>query len=124
MADGIKSFEDLEAWQLARELVGVVYTILRREPAARDFTVRDQLQRAAVSVMTNLAEGFERAHVAEKLQFYNIARASCGEVRSLSYLLSALAYAAPTEIQRLQSLLISVGKLTTGLIRSTEQRSA
>lgn len=90
MADGVRTFEDLEAWQLARELVRTLYSILRRDPASRDFGLRDQLQRAAVSVMTNIAEGFERAHVAEKLQFYNIARASCGEVRSLSYLLSDL----------------------------------
>ena len=124
MADGVRTFEDLEAWQLARELVRFLYSILRRDPAARDSGLRDQLQRAAVSVMTNIAEGFERAHLAEKLQFYNIARASCGEVRSLSYLLSDLAYASPAEIQKLQSLVISVGKLTTGLIRSTEQRRA
>ena len=124
MADGVGTFEDLEAWQLARELVRLLYSILRRDPAARDFGLRDQLQRAAVSVMTNIAEGFERVHIPEKLQFYNVARASCGEVRSLSYLLSDLSYATPTEIQKLQSLLISVGKLTTGLIRSTEQRRA
>lgn len=124
MADGVRSFEDLEAWQLARELARLLYPILRRDPAARDFGLRDQLQRAAVSVMTNIAEGFERAHIAEKLQFYNVPRASCGEVRSLSYLLSDLSYASPAEIQKLQNLLISVGKLTTGLIRSTEQRRA
>ena|SRR5688572_14034613 len=122
MAEGVQSFEDLEASQLARELVRVVYTIFRREPAARDFGLRDQVQRAAVSAMTNIAEGFEPVHLPEKLQFYNIARASCGEVRSLAYLLSDLAYASPAEIKKLQSLLISVGKLTTGLIRSTQAR--
>jgi len=124
MADGIKSFEDLEAWQLARDLVRAIYAIFRREPASRDFGLRDQIQRAAVSVMTNIAEGFERTHVPEKFQFYNIARASCGEARSLAYLVADLAYASPAEVQKLQSLLISVGKLTTALIRSTELRRA
>jgi four helix bundle protein len=122
MEDGVRSFEDLEAWQLARELVRGVYAIFRREPGTRDFGLRDQIERAAVSVMTNIAEGFERVHLSEKLQFYNIARASCGEVRSLSYLVADLNYASPSEIQKLRSLLISVGKLTTGLIRSTESR--
>ena len=87
MADRINSFEELEAWKNARELVRFVYSIFRREPASRDFGLKDQVQRAAVSAMTNVAEGFERVHSAEKLQFYNIARASCGEVRSLSYVM-------------------------------------
>jgi four helix bundle protein len=124
MADGIKSFEDLEAWKSARELVRVCYAVFRREPAARDFGLRDQVQRAAVSAMTNIAEGFERVHVAEKIQFYNVARASCGEVRSLSYVLSDCGYAAADERAPIRDSSIKTGKLLTGLIRSTEARRA
>jgi four helix bundle protein len=124
MEDRIKSFEDLEAWKCARELVCLVYAFFRREPASRDFGLRDQVQRAAVSAMTNLAEGFERMHLAEKLQFYNIARASCGEVRSLGYVMHDAGYLSVEEQRQLQALSIRSGKLISGLIHSTAARQA
>jgi four helix bundle protein len=80
-------FEDLETWQEARSLVNRVYQITRDESLRKDFGLCSQVQRASVSVMSNVAEGFERAGKAEKLNFYNIARASCGEVRSLLYVI-------------------------------------
>jgi four helix bundle protein len=67
MGERISSFEQLEAWRSARELVRSVYAFFRRKPAALDFGLRDQIQRAAVSAMSNVAEGFERIHPAEKL---------------------------------------------------------
>ncbi len=76
------TFEDLEAWSEARRVVNNVYAICRDSSVARDFGLCDQIRRAAVSIMTNIAEGFERIHLAEKLQFYNIARARPGETRS------------------------------------------
>jgi len=122
MADRINSFEDLQAWKIARELVRFVYTIFQRRPASRDFGLRQQVQRAAISAMTNIAEGFERVHVAEKLQFYNIARASCGEVRSLSYILLDANYISGSEHKELVDLVANTGKLISGLIRSTRGR--
>jgi four helix bundle protein len=122
MGDRITSFEDLEAWKSARELVRPAYSVFRREPAARDFGLRDQVQRAAVSAMTNIAEGFERVHVAEKSQFYNVARASCGEVRSLSFVLSDCGYVTAAGLTQIRDSSIKTGKLLTGLIRSTEAR--
>ncbi len=77
--NGPGSFEDLHAWQVARELTRTVYVLCRREPLARDYGLCDQLRRAAVSVMNNIAEGWESTHIAEKKQFYNFARRSCGE---------------------------------------------
>ncbi len=68
-------FEDLEAWQAARKSVNLVYQITREGSLSRDFGLKDQIQRAAVSVMTNTAEGFERTGTQEKLHFYNIAKA-------------------------------------------------
>ncbi len=122
MADRINSFEELEAWKSARELVRAVYNVFRREPASRDFGLRDQVQRAAVSAMTNTAEGFERVHLQEKLQFYNVARASCGEVRSLTYVMFDAKYVTADELVHLQALAIRTGKLISGLINSTESR--
>ncbi len=79
------TFEDLEAWQAARRLVRQIYLVTKSNDLARDFGLCSQIQRSAVSIMSNVAEGFERVHLAEKLQFYNIARASTGETRSLLY---------------------------------------
>ncbi len=124
MADRIDSFEQLEAWRTARELVRAVYSFFRRKPAAIDFGLRDQVQRAAVSAMTNIAEGFERVHPAEKMQFYNIARASCGEVRSLSYVMLDAGYITEAEHKTLLELVAQTGRLVSGLIRSTRARTA
>jgi four helix bundle protein len=124
MADRIENFEQLEAWRTARELVRAVYTFFRRKPAALDFGLRDQVQRAAVSAMTNIAEGFERVHLGEKSQFYNIARASCGEVRSLSYIMLDAGYILDAEHKTLLALVAQTGRLVSGLIRSTRARTA
>ena len=122
MADRIENFEQLEAWRTARELVRFVYSRFRVEPASRDFGLKDQVQRAAVSAMTNIAEGFERVHAAEKLQFYNIARASSGEVRSLSYVMLDAGYISVAEHKTLLELVAQTGRLVSGLIRSTRAR--
>jgi len=124
MADRVNSFEDLEAWKSARELVRAIYLSFRRPPAARDFGLRDQVQRAAVSAMTNVAEGFERMHLPEKIQFYNIARASCGEVRSLAYVMADAGYLTTDEQTHLQLLAVRTGKLLSGLIQATERRQS
>jgi four helix bundle protein len=77
---------------------------------------------AAISVMNNIAEGWESLHVAEKRQAYNIARRSCGEVRSMSYPLLDNKFISVTEQINLQKLCIQSGKLISGLIRSLNDR--
>ena len=73
------TFEDLQAWKQARQLVNGIYSLTRAEALAKDFGLCGQIQRAGVSIMSNIAEGFERMHLAEKLQFYNIARGSSAD---------------------------------------------
>jgi four helix bundle protein len=124
MADRINSFEELEAWKTAGESVRLVYSIFRRPIPSKDFGPCEQVQRSAVSAMTNIAEGFERVHPAEKLQFYNVARASCGEVRSLSGVMLATGCISVDEHQQLRSLVAQAGGLISGLIRSTGNRTA
>ena len=115
-------FEDLKAWQMARQLVAQVYEMAKHAGLARDFGLRDQLQRAAVSVMTNIAEGFERTGVSEKAQFYNIARASCGEVRSLLYVVEDTLPALVERVVELRRLSDDTGRLISGLMNSTQKR--
>jgi four helix bundle protein len=118
-------FEDLEAWQQARHLVNEIYNLTHENSSLRkDFGLTDQVQRTAVSIMSNVAEGFERTHLPEKIQFYNIARGSTGEVRSLLYVISDNYPRSAPEAERLRSSAVSVGKLVSGLLRSTEGRKA
>jgi len=114
-------FEDLEAWKKARKLVSHVYGLCRQPSLTRDYGIKDQIRRASVSVMSNLAEGFERTHKAEKIYLYKIARASAGEVRSLLYVIEDQEAAEADQLEELRKLVDAVGKLVTGLIRSTEK---
>ena len=118
----IMTFEDLESWQKARRVVRKIYSLTRDEMLRRDFGISGQIQRAGVSVMSNVAEGFERLHVPEKLQFYNVARGSTAEVRSLLYVIEDNFPQSASEAIALRGEIVAVGKLVSGLIRSTEDR--
>src|SRR5438046_1365130 len=115
-------FEDLESWQKARQSVRATYDLTRGDQICRDFGICGQIQRASVSIMSNIAERFERLHLPEKLQFYNVARSSTAEVRSLSYVIEDNFPAHAVAAGALREEIVSVGKLVTGLIRSTENR--
>jgi four helix bundle protein len=115
-------FEDLEAWQQARTLVCQVYTLTRSGVLEKDYSLIDQIRRACVSIMSNLAEGFERSHVREKLQAYNIARASCGEVRSLLYVIEDNYPESGIDLASLRTKAAEVGRLISGLLVSTHKR--
>jgi four helix bundle protein len=120
----IMTFEDLDGWKQARQLTREVYTMSRRDAIAKDFGLCSQIQRAAVSIMCNVAEGFERFHLPEKLQFYNIARGSSAEVRSLSYVIEDNYPSLSAEAVALRERSVQTGKLVTGLIQSTESRKS
>ncbi|MEA2084022.1 MAG: four helix bundle protein [Thermodesulfobacteriota bacterium] len=81
----IGKFEDIEAWKKARELTKEIYVISNEGPFARDFGLRDQVRRAAVSVMSNIAEGFDRGGNRELIQFLYIAKGSAAEVQAQLY---------------------------------------
>lgn len=112
-----QTFEDLEAWQAARGLTNEAYRLSRHEPLPRDFVLCDQLRRASLSVMNNTAEGWETLPVAGKKQFYNWARRSYGEVRSMTCVLLDNGFIHATEQQDLLSRSVRAGKLISGLIR-------
>ena len=118
------TFEDLEGWQQARQLTRQIYSVTRENEIARDFGLCGQIQRAGVSAMSNLAEGFERRHVQEKLQFYNVAHASTAEVRSLTYVIEDNYPKLAAEAVELRKKAIGTGQLVGGLLRSTESRKS
>ena len=123
MEDRQMQFEDLEARQLAMQQVVAIYRLFDSEATQRDFGLKGQITRAAVSVMSNIAEGFERLNLKEKGHFYNIGRASNGEVRSLLYVVADVYPAHAESAVKVQQLTIKIGKLISGLIRSTAARS-
>ena len=118
-----ESFEDLDAWKSARELTNDIYGFCRRDPLSRDFGLTDQLRRAAVSVMNNITEGWESINTGEKRQLYGYARRSCGEVRSMSYVLLDNHFISQEEQSALLGRCVRTGKLVSGLIRSLDKRN-
>ena len=124
MEDRQMQFEDLDAWQHARNQVVAIYRPFDGEAAQRDFGLKGQLTRAAVSVMSNVAKDFERLNLKEKAHFYNIARASNGEVRSLLYVIADVYPALAEQARTAQQSTIKIGKPLSGLIRSTAARSS
>jgi four helix bundle protein len=88
----ITRFEDIEAWKTARELTRMIYALTEQGQFAKDFGLKNQIQRASVSVMSNIAEGFESRTQARFIDFLGHAKASAGEVRSHLYIALDLKY--------------------------------
>jgi four helix bundle protein len=111
----IAKFEDLIAWQKARQLTREIYKLTRQEPFCRDYGLCSQIQRSAVSVMSNLAEGFERGSSAEFHQFIVIAKASCAEVRSQLYIAIDIGYINQESFDRVNDIAQETARIIGGL---------
>ncbi|MBC7220530.1 four helix bundle protein [Candidatus Bipolaricaulota bacterium] len=118
----IERFEEIEAWQEARLLVCTIYNLTRAPPVEADPNLRDQLRRAAVSIMANIAEGFERRSDKELTQFLFNAGGSSAEVRSLLYLAMDQKYISADEFERAAALAEEVSKALFGPIRYLQGR--
>ncbi len=96
----INRFEDIQGWQKARELTNFVYEITRQDAFARDYGLKNQIQRAAVSVMSNIAEGFGRDSNRDFIRFLSIAKASANEVQSQLYVALDQNYIGPEQFNQ------------------------
>ena len=112
----IERFEDLVCWQKARELNRFVYKVSRNAVFAKDFGLRDQIRRASISTMSNIAEGFERGGDNEFIQFLSIAKGSCGEVRAQLYAALDEEYLTSAEFKRISDQSIEVSRLISGFM--------
>jgi len=119
----INSFEDMSVWQDARNLVTEVYKITERPPLAKDFALKDQFRRSSISVMANIAEGFERNGNKEFIQFLSNAKGSAGEIRSHLYVASDLGVIAREEQLRIETQVLSIGRQLSGLIKYLSRSS-
>ena len=113
----IEKFEDIEAWQKARELTREIYRVTNRGDFAKDFGLRDQIRRASVSIMSNIAEGFGRGGNREFVQFLSMAKGSVSEVQAQLYVAVDVGYLTKAQFQQLYSLSQSTGNLIGGFIR-------
>jgi four helix bundle protein len=111
----ILSFEDVVAWQKSKELSNFVYKTFRD---CKDYSFRDQIQRAALSVMNNIAEGFERKSNKELPHFLYISKGSCGEVRSMTYMAFDLGYMNKTQMSDMCDLCREISRILAGFIKS------
>ncbi len=122
MTRKIERFEDLIAWQKARKLTQAIYQVSRRGAFARDFGLSGQIQRAAVSIMSNVSEGFERGGRGEFHQFLSTAKASCAEVRSQLYVAFDVGYLNQDEFDHLLAQAEEVARIVGGLRVSVQKQ--
>jgi four helix bundle protein len=122
MDSKVERFEDLIAWQKARNLTKAIYEVTRQQHFSKDFGLSGQIQRAAVSIMSNTAEGFERGKRGEFHQFLSVAKSSCAELRSQLYVAFDVGY---LDEKRFKELLVQseeVGKIVGGLRSAVERQ--
>ena len=113
----VDNFEELDVWKLARALTGKVYRLSRLGLFAKDYGFRDQICRAAVSIVSNIAEGFERRSKNQFLQFLDIANGSAGELRAQLYIALDLGYIDEPQFQDAFHDIVTIGKKLTALIK-------
>ena len=118
----VKKFEELDAWQTGRALSNRVYDLTDDDPFASDFGLRDQIRRAAISVMSNIAEGFESRTRSQFIDFLGMAKASAGEVRSQLYVAQDQGYLKEEELNAASDLADKVSRQLYHLIRHLKNR--
>jgi|SRR5690349_24234991 len=111
-----KQFEDITAWQKARELTKEIYKVTSKNEFSRDFGLKDQIRRASVSIMSNIAEGFERSGTGEFSHFLATAKGSAGEVRSQLYVALDQQYITPAVFENINISVTEISKMIAGLM--------
>ena len=122
MKQTIRRFEDIVAWQRARILVSDIYRLSSSRAFWRDFGLRNQIRKSAVSIPSNIAEGFERFTLPEFHHFLSIAKGSCGELRTQLYIASDVGYLDQITLEPLMSEAEAVSNIIGRLRRSIEKK--
>ncbi len=113
----ITRFEDIEAWKSGRDAVRLIYTISSQGRFAQDFALRDQIRRSGISIISNIAEGFERDGNKEFISFLSIAKGSCGEARAQLYVALDQGYIDKEQFTTLETRLAETGRMIAGFMR-------
>lgn len=116
-----KRFEDLEVWISAKEFAVTLYKLTEQGDFKKDFGLKDQLRRASISIISNIAEGFERNGNKEFIQFLSIAKGSAGEVRAQLYIAIELNYISETDFNKLNEQITQVSRMLSGFMNYLKQ---
>lgn len=119
----IERFEDIEAWKLARQLTRAIYECSKTGNFAKDFGLKNQMRRASVSAMSNIAEGFERGGAKEFIQFLSMAKGSSGEVRSQLYVALDQNYLTETKFCESYNAADKISRMISGLMTYLQSSS-
>jgi len=119
----VENFEELNIWKDAKTMVVAVYEATSQSPLNIDFGFKDQFQRAVISIMNNIAEGFERDNNKEFMRFLTYSKGSAGEVRSMLYIALELKYITKEQFQKLYDLSILIIKQTASLKKYLKTRN-
>ena len=117
----IEKFEDIESWKLAREITKLIYAVSSTGDFCRDYALVNQIRRASISILSNIAEGFERGGNKEFLQFLAIAKGSCGEVRAQLYVAFDQNYIDEEKFKEISSKLLETNRMISGLMKYLQQ---
>ena len=117
----IEKFEDIESWIIAREITKLIYEVSSNGNFNKDFALVNQIRRAAVSILSNIAEGFERGGNKEFLQFLAIAKGSCGEVRAQLYVALDQKYIDEEKFKEISNKLSETSRKISGLMKYLQQ---
>lgn len=117
----IEKFEDIKSWQLARQVTRTIFNLSSDGRFSKDFTLANQIRRSSISIMSNIAEGFERGGDKEFVHFLSIAKGSCGEARSQLYIALDQDYISQAEFDSAYKQLDETGKLIGGLMNYLKQ---
>jgi four helix bundle protein len=117
----ITRFEDIEAWKKGRELRRAIYTCSQNGAFSKDFALRDQIRRSAVSITSNITEGFERGGNKEFIQFLANSKGSCGELRDQLYAALDEQYISADQFEILCGQAIEISRMISGLMRYLKQ---
>lgn len=117
----ILTFKDLEVWKEGHLLVLSIYKITSLFPNEERFGITDQMRRAAVSVTSNIAEGFSRQGIKEKIQFYYTSKGSLVELHNQLIISKDVGYITKSDFDIMEIQILKVGRILTGLIRSTKK---
>ncbi len=113
----IKNFEELEVWKIAMELCTEVYNLTNKELFSKDFALKDQIRRSAISIPSNISEGYERDGINQFLYFLAISKGSCGELRTQLRIASNLNYISNIDYNNLNEKCLSTSKQLSGFIK-------
>lgn len=114
-------FEEIKSWQLAREVVREIYLLTQKSVFSKDYVLKDQIRRASISVMSNIAEGFERYSAKEFIQYLVIAKGSIAEVRSQIYIASDLKYISEEDFLSMKDKCESISRHLSNFISYLKQ---